>query len=99
MQLVDFFDAVEADSDIQGVGVDDDGVLVRLDDVKYSIPFDVIERADWSSLAHAIRTGEGRLLHHMTRVVGYYSMVANWNKSKLGELKDRQVGDYALSER
>jgi len=30
----------------------------------------------------------------MTRIVGYYSNVHNWNKSKLGELKDRHTGDY-----
>ena len=28
----------------------------------------------------------------MTRIVGYYSRVTNWNPSKLGELKDRQAG-------
>jgi ribonucleoside-triphosphate reductase len=32
----------------------------------------------------------------MTRIVGYYSRVKNWNKSKLGELKDRQKGDYGV---
>jgi len=31
---------------------------------------------------------------HMTRIVGYYSRVNNWNKSKIGELADRQKGDY-----
>jgi ribonucleoside-triphosphate reductase len=32
-----------------------------------------------------------------TRVVGYFSKVANWNKSKrLGELKDRQKGNYSV---
>ena len=32
----------------------------------------------------------------ITRIVGYYSRVKNWNKSKLGELKDRQGGDYGI---
>jgi ribonucleoside-triphosphate reductase len=32
----------------------------------------------------------------MTRIVGYYSRVNNWNKSKLGELKDRHRGNYRL---
>lgn len=32
----------------------------------------------------------------MTRIVGYYSRVKNWNKSKLGELKDRQRGSYSV---
>ncbi len=33
---------------------------------------------------------------HMTRIVGYYSKVHNWNSSKLGELKDRQAGEYRI---
>jgi ribonucleoside-triphosphate reductase len=33
----------------------------------------------------------------MTRIVGYYSRVNNWNKSKLGELKDRRRGNYRLA--
>ena len=32
----------------------------------------------------------------MTRIVGYYSRVSNWNASKLGELKDRQKGRYVV---
>ena len=32
----------------------------------------------------------------MTRIVGYFSKIKNWNKSKLGELKDRQKGDYMI---
>jgi ribonucleoside-triphosphate reductase len=32
----------------------------------------------------------------MTRIVGYFSRVTNWNKSKIGELKDRQKGDYMV---
>jgi ribonucleoside-triphosphate reductase len=30
----------------------------------------------------------------VTRIVGYYSRVNNWNKSKIGELRDRQKGQY-----
>jgi hypothetical protein len=30
----------------------------------------------------------------VTRIVGYYSRVQNWNKSKIGELRDRQEGQY-----
>ena len=32
----------------------------------------------------------------ITRIVGYYSRVNNWNKSKVGELKDRRRGDYSV---
>jgi len=31
-----------------------------------------------------------------SRVVGYFSMIDNWNKSKLAEFKDRQKGNYSI---
>jgi len=36
-------------------------------------------------------------VYGMTRIVGYFSRISNWNKSKLGELKDRHRGNYSLS--
>jgi len=36
-------------------------------------------------------------VYGITRIVGYYSRIANWNKSKLGELRDRQRGNYSLA--
>ena len=36
-------------------------------------------------------------VYGVTRVVGYFSKVDNWNKSKHGELKDRQKGTYQMA--
>ncbi len=36
-------------------------------------------------------------VYGLSRVVGYFSRIANWNKSKQGELRDRRRGDYKLS--
>jgi len=36
-------------------------------------------------------------VYGMTRIVGYFSRIANWNQSKLGEMKDRQKGDYSVT--
>ncbi|RKY14128.1 MAG: hypothetical protein DRP63_08840 [Planctomycetota bacterium] len=36
-------------------------------------------------------------VYGVTRIVGYYSRVNNWNPSKLAELRDRQRGNYRLS--
>ena len=33
----------------------------------------------------------------VTRIVGYFSRIDNWNKSKIGELKDRRRGNYSLT--
>ena len=36
-------------------------------------------------------------VYGVTRVVGYFSKVDNWNKSKHGELKDREKGNYRMA--
>jgi ribonucleoside-triphosphate reductase len=33
----------------------------------------------------------------VTRIVGYFSRISNWNKSKLGELRDRHRGNYSVT--
>jgi len=35
-------------------------------------------------------------VYGMTRVVGYFSRVDNWNGSKKAELRDRKKGNYKL---
>ncbi len=51
---------------------------------------DVEAAPDWRALM------AGRDVYHMTRVVGYYSRIDNWNLGKLGELADRHRGDYRV---
>jgi len=38
-----------------------------------------------------------KTLKQMTRIVGYYSFIDNWNESKLGELAERHKGNYSIS--
>ena len=35
-------------------------------------------------------------VYGISRVVGYYSAIQNWNKSKTAELHDRQKGNYSI---
>jgi hypothetical protein len=35
-------------------------------------------------------------VYGMSRVVGYYSKINNWNTSKKAEFKDRQKGNYCV---
>lgn len=35
-------------------------------------------------------------VYGITRIVGYYSKIVNWNKNKIGELKDRHSGNYRI---
>tara|TARA_Y100000034_G_scaffold126870_1_gene178784 strand:+ start:525 stop:896 length:372 start_codon:yes stop_codon:yes gene_type:complete len=56
----------------------------------------VLDTIDPKSLYKLIVNG--RDVIHITRVCGYYSRVSNWNKSKVGELKDRHRGNYAVGQ-
>jgi len=37
-------------------------------------------------------------VYGISRVVGYFSRINNWNKSKQAEFKSRQKGDYAVKD-
>ncbi|NQT90157.1 MAG: hypothetical protein HQ558_02780 [Candidatus Omnitrophica bacterium] len=64
-------------------------------DSKVHFTTEAIEKNDWGILNRGVI--QGKDVYHMTRVVGYYSKVHNWNKSKLGELADRRKGTYAIN--
>lgn len=38
------------------------------------------------------------ILSGITRIVGYFSRVNNWNRSKIGELRDRRRGTYGVNQ-
>ncbi|MCF6147288.1 MAG: hypothetical protein E3K37_01370 [Candidatus Kuenenia sp.] len=48
-------------------------------------------------IAEALATGVTVKVWGVTRIVGYYSRVTNWNKSKISELHDRHNGNYGIS--
>ena len=50
-----------------------------------------IKENDWETIQKQLPD-----LTYMTRVVGYFSQISNWNISKQGELADRQKGNYAV---
>ena len=102
MKLTDFFQAVEEDDGLQGVNIviaekpEDDAVVVE-DVSKYpnyttQITAPLVLDLEWAKL-RGIIMGEVRLdpLYHVTRIVGYFSRIENWNVSKLGELADRRA--------
>jgi hypothetical protein len=65
----------------------------RLDTGVHFTP-EAIENNNWPDLKKQIT--QDKNVHHVTRIVGYYSRIENWNKSKRGELKDRHKGDYRI---
>jgi hypothetical protein len=99
MELTKFFEAVEASKDMEGRDISDEDVKIQYMGDVVTIPIGLIEQCPWDILFAAITNrGPITLLRYMTRVVGYYSRTENWNKSKIGELKDRHRGDYTLTE-
>jgi hypothetical protein len=49
----------------------------------YAIDIDSVIRQDLKSVINALETGIFTRLNGVTRIVGYYSRVSNWNKSKI----------------
>ena len=43
-----------------------------------------------------LKCGEKENIYGITRIVGYFSKVSSWNKSKIGELEDRHKGNYSI---
>jgi hypothetical protein len=56
-----------------------------------------IRTHSWETL-EAVLTGKRRpeVMNHITRIVGYYSHLRGWTRSKLAELRDRRNGEYAV---
>ena len=69
-------------------------VMNTMDGNKYKVLTDSILKYDWLNIKRVLDGGDAIILDQITRIVGYYSKVSNWNKSKIGELKDRRNGDY-----
>jgi hypothetical protein len=102
-----FIDEVDAHPGIELVGWQDadEGsamldrravVQERRTGIKHAATFKAILSNAWQPLLDVfLGEREGKLMRGMSRIVGYYSSIANWNRSKLAELKDRQAGNYA----
>ena len=61
--------------------------------INYHISNNGIDKATKEEITCKINSHD---VYWMSRVVGYFAKVGNWNKSKLGELKDRRKGIYTI---
>lgn len=75
-----------------------DGLLhIRHHPTKACFRVSEIDDVPWEHYKMIIEGGRLPMcLTHMTRIVGYYSQVENWNKSKIGELAARRKGNYEV---
>ncbi len=89
---------LEIDGDIPGNTPKEDCLKIINHKLECAFAMDVdsVLRQDLESVIHALETGITTRLYGVTRIVGYYSRVSNWNKSKIGELYDRHMGKYSV---
>ncbi|GAB63077.1 MAG: hypothetical protein DWB56_06845 [Candidatus Jettenia sp.] len=109
-KLNEFIETVELMNDvleIDGISIDNEPcqeitersrikILNHKREDAVEVEIDTIIKTPLEILIPSLITGETEKLIGVTRIVGYYSRVQNWNKSKIGELRDRHKGNYAV---
>lgn len=106
----EFFEKVQQHDDLDWLGVHEGGtpsgdsvcVRHRPTEADWELPVAELLAEDWEWL-ESVLTGKRQpeLLSHLTRIVGYYSRVKDWNPSKVSELRDRGKvpGAYTVPEK
>lgn len=96
--MIEGHEFLEIDGDISGNTPQEHSLKIinHKMEAAFSISIDAVIRQDLDHVISALETGISTRLHGVTRIVGYYSRVSNWNKSKIGELNDRHLGRYSV---
>lgn len=97
MKIDEFINMIDKDAEINGVSINTSelSMVVSYGGEQIKLSTNAILNHEWDDLRSAIIKEKSPVpLSHITRVVGYFSSVANWNESKRGELEDRHKGDY-----
>jgi len=71
-------------------------VLNKNTQCKYKIHKNKLKYKSQADIVAVLNGREPIVMEGITRIVGYFSKILNWNKSKKGELKDRQKGNYEV---
>lgn len=96
-KLMEFDEKIAAHPDLEIDGEENGEIKVLNHDSKsaFNVPLKTIMQTPTRDLVKALDEGvfEGRV-YGVTRIVGYYSRINNWNKSKVSELEARSKGNY-----
>lgn len=105
-KLARFTEMIDSDAELEMYGIEyaDDGDSIVLHDtskaegesgvyIRVSVK-EVLGKPLGCIMAVIKSERKPIVLEGVTRIVGYYSRTNNWNKSKVGELRDRARGDY-----
>lgn len=97
VKLEEFDEAIAANGNLTIDGEEDGNIKVLSHDSKsaFNVPLKTIMQTPTRDLIKALDEGvfENRV-YGVTRIVGYYSRVNNWNSSKVSELEARTKGNY-----
>ena|SRR4030042_253626 len=97
VKLMEFDERIAAHPDLEIDGEENGEVKVLNHDSKsaFNVPLKTIMQTPARDLVKALDEGvfEGRV-YGVSRIVGYYSRINNWNKSKVSELQARSKGNY-----
>lgn len=99
MTLSDFFMKIEEAEDINGIAIGGGEFMVEHlpSGIVTALTPSAILGNNWDTIYEILAMKrEPEPIFHMSRVVGYYSRVENWNESKVGELADRHKGNYSI---
>ena len=66
---------------------------------RFEMPAQDFEEQSWEHL-EAVLLGkrQPKVMRGMTRIIGYYALLHNFNRSKYQEVLDRRKGNYTLEE-
>jgi hypothetical protein len=100
MTVQEFIEELRKQPEVEVTSENEQGRVVvrhKPSDTHTHIAHAIIPNEKWNVLWEII-IGERLInpLYHVTRIIGYFSRVENWNKSKVGELDDRRKGDYGI---
>ena len=106
MTGMDLWNAVHDHPDLEWLPCDMERDEVRVLHVPtrraFAVPIAAVLGGEigWDELL-SVLTGarEPEVLTYVTRIVGYFSNLNSWNRSKLAELRDRGRGDYGVPAR
>ncbi len=96
MKIEEFIERVAGDPALRLVDKDEEQrafcIACKPTKATYTVLYEAIEDHEWDTIRDVLYgLREPRALKWMTRIVGYFSTVDNWNKSKVAELRARRA--------
>lgn len=86
-------------SSVEGNKEEENGVIIGCTKTghKFFIALSAIIKNDWETLSDILfGKRQPRIMSQMTRIVGYYAYLHNFNESKQQEVIDRRRGNYII---